>query len=305
MKRLFFLFVSAGIIFIVLLVALLSLKAVTPNSQPSVAATIFPIYDITRTIAEPETPVILMLEPGASPHTFELTPSRATKLAFVDTVFAIGGGIDFWSNDIAAVSDATTITVDDNIRKICDQDDDDHAHSDIHIDHIGCDPHYWLDAANGAIIAQTILDALIERDPTNSELYQARADILIAELTALDESIVTSFESIPNKDMIAFHDSWQYFADAYGINIRGTFEPSPGQEPTPKQITELQELVSVYNINTIYREPQLSETSVRSFATDTDVEIATLDPIGGTDDRQSYIDLMRYNVRILQETLSP
>jgi zinc transport system substrate-binding protein len=303
MKRLFFLFVSTGIIFIILLIALLSLKAITPLSQPSVAATIFPIYDITRTIAEPETPVVLILEPGASPHTFELTPSQATKLAAVDTIFMIGQGIDYWINDINEVTDASTISLDKDIDLKCEDEFED-LHDDIGIDHVSCDPHYWLNAQNAATMAETIRDTLIDRDPKNSELYEARTDMYLSELGLLDKSISVSLNEIPNKSIIAFHDSWNYFADAYGISIRGTFEPSPGQEPTPRQIAELQELVSVYNIKTIYREPQLPEASVRAFATDLAIDIAMLDPIGGTDDRQSYIDMMRYNAKILAETLT-
>ena len=36
--------------------------------------------------------------------------------------------------------------------------------------------------------------------------------------------------------MIVFHDGWRYFAAAYGLEIVSVFQPSPGREPTPRDL---------------------------------------------------------------------
>ncbi len=59
------------------------------------AATIFPLYDIARHVAGPVVDVLLILPPGASPHTFEPTPSRVRALAGAQAVFVIGHGLVF------------------------------------------------------------------------------------------------------------------------------------------------------------------------------------------------------------------
>ncbi|OGL71017.1 hypothetical protein A3C17_00525 [Candidatus Uhrbacteria bacterium RIFCSPHIGHO2_02_FULL_53_13] len=284
--------VVIGVLAIVIVMGALSLASSRPQAQADVAATIFPLYDLARTIAEPETSVALVLDPGASPHTFEVTPRKATELAHVDTIFAIGNGLDGWVSDVANISDASIVTVDDGIELLCIEEDG------------VCDPHYWLDAQNAIAIAQTIRDTLIARDPAHAQVFAQRTQQLMDKLKGLDAELTEQFGALEHTDIITFHDGFGYFAAAYGLNIRGVFEPSPGREPSAQSIAKLHELVSVYTIRTLYREPQLSDASIMAFVEDVDVSIATLDPIGGVEERQNYFELLRYNARVLQETLN-
>lgn len=286
-----------GVLAIIVMMGALSLTSSRPNVQAEVAATIFPVYDIVRSIAEPETSVALILEPGASPHTFEVTPQKATELSNVDTIFAIGNGLDTWVSDIANISDATVVTVDRSVDVVCVESNNDR-------DDGPCDPHYWLDAQNAIAIAETVRDTLTTRDPNNADAYRERTRTLIGELEALDAQLKQQLGTLEHTDIITFHDGFAYFARAYGLNVRGTFEPFPGQEPSAQDIIALHELVSVYTIRTLYREPQLSDSAIAAFVDDVDVAVATLDPIGGVGERQSYVALMQYNARVLQETLN-
>ena len=283
--------VVVGVLIIVILMGALSLTSSRSQAQADVAATIFPVYDLTRAIAEPETSVALILDPGASPHTFEVTPRKATELATVDTIFAIGHGLDEWVGDVTNVSGASIVTVDGGVELLCAEENG------------ACNPHYWLDAQNAIAIANTIRDTLIARDPKHAEAYTERARLLIGELEMLDAELQEQLDALEHTALVTFHDGFSYFAAAYGLNVRGVFEPSPGREPSARRIAELQELVSVYNVRTLYREPQLSAVSIRAFVNDVNVSIATLDPIGGVEKRQNYFELMRYNARVLQETL--
>lgn len=294
---------AIGILTIIVVMGIVSLTPSRKTAQADVAATIFPIYDIVRSIAEPETSVALILEPGASPHTFEVTPQKAIEHSNVDTIFAIGYGLDTWVSDVANISDASIVTVDRSIDVACVEESREEEPSDDHDDG-PCDPHYWLDAQNAIAIAETVRDTLTARDPNNAAAYRERTRELIGELETLDAELTQQLGTLEHPDIITFHDGFAYFARAYGLNVRGTFEPSPGQEPSAKDLITLHELVSVYTIRTLYREPQLSDGAIAAFVDDVDVSIATLDPIGGADDRQSYIELMRSNARVLQETLN-
>lgn len=294
MRRVFLVFVASGLLTIAILFGLLSLRSATPVA-PGVAATIFPLYDLVRTVAEPETSVTLVLPPGASPHTFEVEPQRALDLAGVDTVFAIGHGLDGWAASVAAISHARVVTVDEGVALICEEGKEEGS----------CDPHYWMDARNAAAIVNTVRDTLVARDPDHADAYARRAEALKENLLALDSEIRATLADIEHPDLIVFHDSFSYFARAYGLNIRGVFEPSPGREPTPRQLQHLHETVSVYTVRTLYREPQLSENAVRAFARDEQVDIATLDPLGGGAETSTYADLLRFNANVLKQTLSP
>ena len=60
----------------------------------------FPPADIVRHIAGPKRRVIQILPPGASPHTFDLTPGQVRELQNARIIFKIGG-IDDWIDGIA------------------------------------------------------------------------------------------------------------------------------------------------------------------------------------------------------------
>ena len=183
-------------------------------------------------------------------------------------------------------------------------DHDEHGHDDHDEDEHeeeACDPHYWLSVPNAIGIVEQIEEELSTLYPDNAAVFEANAETAIAQLEALDAEIHSITDGAVNTDIITFHHSYAYFAEEYGFEVRGSFEPSPGQEPTPRELAELQELVGLYNIQTLFSEPQLSKAAVSAFVKDLDVAIMELDPLGGTDDRASYEALMRYNANILSQ----
>ena len=71
------------------------------DARVKVAATIFPLYDIVRQVAGPVADVVLVLPPGASPHTFEPAPSSVRALDGARALFVIGHGLDDWAVRLA------------------------------------------------------------------------------------------------------------------------------------------------------------------------------------------------------------
>lgn len=296
-----------------------------------IATTIFPIYDITRQIAGDQFEIIPVLPAGVSPHTFDPQPSLLKDLQGSKAIFAIGNGLDDWSNVIAESMSVPIIIMDEHISlraTVEDHDDhDDHEdYEDLHDEHFNheheeeaaddyseehhddhendhddhshgpIDPHYWLSVHNAEQITMNIAHELSKLDPENADLYNSRAEDYMHDLESLELSLHLKTESLPNKNIISMHDAWYYFAEEFGLNIVGTFEPSAGKEPTPGYIAHLKEEVEEHNVSTLFMEPQLSQSSIASFTDDYDLSIATIDPLGGVPGRNSYIELMQYNV---------
>ncbi len=291
--------------------------------ENKVGATIFPVYDIARQIAGEEFEVVLLLPAGASPHTFDPQPSVVRGLEGARAVFAIGHGLDQWSKNLTDSLDIPRVVVDGHIELReshheehgdghNDHGHNDDTHEDGHHDHTDeheeheegdhghehgpIDPHYWLSLENGAHIAENIAEELGRLDSENKALYQARAEAYGAELDSLRDELRDDLSPLGNRNIISLHDAWFYFADAFNLSIVGTFAPSAGKEPTPQYLERLQEEVLEQGVQVIFIEPQLSTDSIRAFANDNALDIAVLDPLGGVEGRQSYIDLMRYNV---------
>lgn len=296
-KLLIFLLILAAIIIIALLIP----KPNAPKTDIEVAATIFPLQDITQQIVGETMEVGLILPPGASPHTFDPSPSTLRDLQSTTVIFAIGHGLDDWSYTIAENTPAEIVVVDNRIELLEYEEheaDDEHEEDGHH--HEGEDPHYYLDMENAAIIAATIRDELSNRYPEHAELFAENAANYIDELLTTHGELETQFLPIRDRTkIITLHDGWNYFAASYGFEIIGTFEPTPGREPTTQYLIDLQNALDEAGTTTIYSEPQLSTETITAFVQDNDLTIAILDPLGGLEGRPTYLDLMRYNAETI------
>ncbi len=168
------------------------------------------------------------------------------------------------------------------------------------------DPHLWLDARNFAVYAENVRDALIRVDADGADLYRSNAAEFIAEVEALHEELLDAFVQIPaeQRQMVVFHDAFQYFAAAYGFEVVASVAPAnPNQERSAAAIVAIIETVQETGVGTIYREPQYSSESLNLISLETGTEIAILHSIP-SEDAPTYVEMMRSNARSLVEGLS-
>lgn len=294
----------------------------TVAEDARIAATIFPLYDIAKNVADGVTDVALVLPPNASPHTFEPSPRLVASLQEIEALYAIGHGLDEWAFELVP-EEAGKIVVDKGLAIISTEDrhreghdlgdadeHDEHEEGDGHDEHEEdehghehgeTDPHYWLSVPNGQMIARTIAADLIERFPGQKDRIEKNLEDYLDELDLVEAEIQTILRDIRNRKIITMHDAWYYFAVHHRLDIVGTFEPAPGREPTPRYLAELTDAVNSFGARVIYSEPQISTESIEAFAADRGLKIAELDPIGGVPGRETFKKLMKYNARTIGE----
>ncbi len=300
---------SNGFLALLLIIGLIAVGVVfftdredAESDKKIVAATIFPLVDIASNIAGDQLAVMQILPSGSSPHTFELTPEKVKELDKSTIVFNIGHGLDNWILNAAdSVPDMEIITVDKgiNLRKAESEhgpEDKEGAAEEKSDSPDAEDPHYWLSIKNAKIIVNNITEALKNKYPDSAEVFEQNKSEYLKKLSELQTAVEFRISDIAKKEIATFHDAWFYLADELNLEIVATFEPFAGKEPTPQYLIEFQEVINNHNITTIFSEPQLSNETLKPFANDLGLELAILDPIGGLDDRQSYIELIKYNV---------
>lgn len=276
-----------------------------------VAATIYPLYDLTRQVAGDYADVVLILPPAASPHTFDPQPSLVKDLQRAKLVFTIGHGLDTWAEGLIKNIDGAkqmTVGKDIQLRETGEEprgdektmheeeDEDDPDHGPI-------DPHYWMNPMNGAIIAHTIAEALGTIDPTHKIEYVARAEGIRKQIEAKDIEWQRAVRGLSRKEIITFHDAFYYFADHFNFDVVATFEPSPGKEPSPQYLRSIVQTVREHQLTHVFVEPQLPQASLRAFAEDYGLTVGVLDDTGGVAGREDYISLIDYNVQTLVQSL--
>ena len=118
-----------------------SSAATETTTKLVLSGTIFPVYDIVRQIAGDKADVSLLLDPGESPHTFNMTPSVQRAISESAIVFGIGEGLDEWivdSDNYFVLTSGVELRGwpdEDGHDDHDDHDDDKHKDDDDHDDH--------------------------------------------------------------------------------------------------------------------------------------------------------------------------
>jgi ABC-type Zn uptake system ZnuABC Zn-binding protein ZnuA len=258
------------------------------GERVKVAATIFPLYDIVRQVAGDVADVVLVVPPGASPHTFEPTPSGVRALDGARVLFVVGHGLDDWAVRLARGAGVTRLTrVDAGIVLRRAQD----------TTRGRVDPHYWLSAPNAKAIARTVAEELARLAPQRRAAVDRALITYLARLDATDAEVRELLGDLPTRRVATFHDAFGYFADAYGLEVVATFEPYPGLEPGPRFVAEFQRRIQAAAVRVVFTEPQLSVDALRPIARDLGVTLAVLDPLGGVPGREGYVELLLFDAR--------
>ncbi len=247
-----------------------------------------------------------MVQPGASPATYEPKPKQMADLSQTRIYFAIGVPFEnAWLEKIAAVNpNMRVVPTDRGVKKLAmaaHHHDDEHAKEDHqpnhheakhhnervehhreagHNDHherAGLDPHIWLSPPLVKIQARTILAALQEIDPAHRSVYKANFQEFAAQIDQLDADLKKIFAGKTGPKFMVFHPAWGYFAHAYGLKqVPIEIE---GKDPKPAQLKALIQHARRDGIKVVFVQPQFSTQSAEVVAREIGGEVAFANPL--------------------------
>jgi zinc transport system substrate-binding protein len=262
-----------------------------------VVASISPLADFARQVGKDKVDVLLLLPPGASPHTYEPVPKTVQEISKARIFIKIGAGLEFWADRLVAATakGITTVTCSDGIQ-LLKGDEHDHALSNVN-------PHIWLDPVICMKIVDRIATVFSAADPANASFYRKNAAAYISRLAGLDREIAQTVSTFRTRDYVTFHPAWDYFARRYGLRVAGVIEEAPGKEPTPKHVQRILDAVRKMRTKVIFAEPQFSPKIADAIAQEAGAQVLMLDPIGGGKGRETYISLMKYNLAMMEKAM--
>ena len=279
-----------------------------------VVASIFPLADMVEKVGGEHVDVTTIIPAGASPHTFSPKPSQVKKISAARVFFMVGAGLETWAAKFAEHSKQSMVKVvlSEGVSLI--RGTQEHHHHDHHQDHDAprtddgdgaANPHIWLDPTIAGSMVGRIAETLSNADPGNMRYYSERAKGYIKDIGNLDHMIIEAVGAFTVKKFVAFHPAWEYFARRYGLECVGVIETAPGRNPTPKKIMAIVAEIKKHDIRAIFAEPQLNPKVAEVIAKEADAKVLVLDPIGGpgVSGRGTYIDLMKYNLAVLEEAM--
>ena len=277
-----------------LLISCLSLWVLSAQAQVQILTSIKPLQLIAAAIQDGQGEPEVLLPPGASPHYFVLRPSDAKRLGAADLFYWIGPDLENFLPRIlkqrSQLSVAAQELADIQLLHFPDSDTHDHGHQQQHTqqliehDHAhqpgAVDAHLWLSSVNARVIAQRISTDLSMLDPDNSSLYAANLHSFRQRLDALDQQLKAEFEPLQNKSFFVFHEAFNYFEQAYGLEHTGVFALSSELQPGAKHVSQMRSRLQNAGPSCVFSEPPMQPRLAQTLAAGLPVKLAELDALG-------------------------
>ena len=202
-----------------------------------------------------------LVEQGVDPHSYQLRPSQARALASADLVIWVGPELTPWMERVLTTApDAQVVGLLANPATIlkaypdeAGHDDGAGADSETH-DHMGADPHAWLDPENAKAWIEIIRDALIAADGANADTYTRNADVALAEIEVLEAETAGILAPAKGAPIVVGHNAYGYFADHFGLTIAASIEAGDAAAAGAAHLSKLRARLAGKNISCLFPE---------------------------------------------------
>lgn len=245
----------------------------------------------------------VLLPPGASPHHYALRPSDVRRVSEVALLYWVGPDLESFLPRVLAARSQPSVAVQDlpgmHLRHFGDShaahDDHDQAH-DEHDEHEqesadehdhahrpgSLDAHLWLLPANARVIAAKMAADLSAADPANAARYQANAKAFDARLEALDQRLRTRLSGLAGKPYFVFHEAYDYFEAAYGLEHAGVFSVASEVQPGARHVAAMRTRLQQAGPSCVFSEPPLRPRLAETLTAGLPVTLAELDTMGAS-----------------------
>ncbi len=137
-------------------------------------------------------------------------------------------------------------------------------------------PHYWLDPLNAVPLTADIALALARVDPANAGLYNDRRRDFLASLERRMATWRSRMAPLRGRAVASYHESWEYLARRFGLEIVGTLEPKPGIPPSPSHLAQLMDRMKARDVKLILKEPYYEDKNPDLVARETGARVVEL-----------------------------
>jgi zinc/manganese transport system substrate-binding protein len=294
------------------LLAIIGLFSVsTAQAKLNVVATTPDLASIAREIGGDHIDLTTLAKPNEDPHFVDAKPSFILKLNRADILIEGGAELEIgWLPALLDQSRNQKVASGAPGHVACAQGVSlleipstlDRSHGDIHA---AGNPHYVVDPVNARKVAQHIADAFCQRDPKSCEAYRANLKKWTDKLDTKIAEWQKAMAPFKGREVVAYHNSWLYFARRFGLNIDLFLEPKPGVPPTPTHLAEVITKMRQDKVGVILVDPYLNRRTAEAVAEKTGATVVdvTQFPGGVKGTEGGYIPMMDYLVGAIAKAL--
>jgi ABC-type Zn uptake system ZnuABC Zn-binding protein ZnuA len=301
---------------VAILASLIAVAFASPSASAQglrIVATTTDLGSLARAVAGDLAQVETIVPPAADPEAFEPRPSDLARLKGAAVVVRVGLGYDHWLDKLlsahgdAALNRRGAGYVDASLgipllevkgSSLDPANQDGHAHG-------LANPHYWLDPANAEIITGGIAEAIIRVSPALTDKIVATRDGFLARLKTHLAAWEQTLAPHRGARIIAYHNTWPYFARRFRLNVVDVIETKEGITPSPARLAKLAATIREQNVRVILHEPFEPDDASQLLARRTGATVVKLAPsVGSIPAAVGYAELLDFDVGTLAQALS-
>jgi zinc transport system substrate-binding protein len=261
-------------------------------SKPAlvIAASLPPLASIADFLVQDRFKVVSVLPPGRSEHDFEPSPGEINRARGAVLFVHTHEDMDGWMVRVARGvmgPNASVLSMGDT--PLAE----------------GRDPHLWLDLDIVKDFVPRLSSQLSQLDPDGAAVYRGRTAAFLDSLDVLDGEARALLEPVTRVPFAMLHPAFEALVHRYGLDLVAILVQHPEAEALPQSLGEAAFRLHQSGARVIFTEPQLPARTAEALAADLGAKTALLDPLGGpgSPGRETYLDLLRWNIRQLAENL--
>ncbi len=273
--------------------------AVSANAKLNVVATLPDFGSLAREIGGDKIDIVTLAKPTEDPHFVDARPSFVVSLRSTDVLIDGGAELEIgWlppllqnaRNLKIEIGKPGRVQASQGIRLMNVPTNVTRAAGDVHA--LG-NPHFMSDPIIAKAVAQHIAQSFSAVDSANAAVYDANYKKFEAAINAKLQEWGAAMLPFKGQNVVAYHDSWVYFAHRFGVNIDIFLEPKPGIPPSPSHLTEVIAQMKARHIKAIIVEPFHDRRIAEKVASATGAKVVEFSQFpGGLPGTDSYVKLI-------------
>src|SRR6195256_4070487 len=291
----------------IFLFSLFSIAAAFPaHAKLNVVATLPDFGAVAREIGGDKIDIVVLAKATEDPHFVDARPSFVVALRNADILIDGGAELEIgWlppllqnaRNPKIEVGKPGRVQAAAGVRLMNVPGTVTRAAGDVHA--LG-NPHFMTDPIIAKAVAQHIMRAFSAVDPLHSAEYKANYEKFEGTINFKLQQWGSTLLPFKGQKLVAYHDSWPYFAHRFGLNIDIFLEPKPGIPPSPAHLAEVIAQMRAQHIKAIIVEPFQDRKIAERVASATGAKVINFAQfpggLGGTDTYVKLIDRLVSNV---------
>src|SRR5437660_2168863 len=235
--------------------------ALSAQAKLNVVATLPDFGSLAREVGGDKIDLVVLAKATEDPHFVDAHPSFVVSLRNADVLIDGGAELELgWlppllqnaRNPKIEIGKPGRVQASQGIRLMNVPTNVTRAAGDVHA--LG-NPHFMSDPIIAKAVAQHIAQSFSAVDSANAAVYDANYKKFEAAINAKLQEWGAAMLPFKGQNVVAYHDSWVYFAHRFGVNIDIFLEPKPGIPPSPSHLTEVIAQMKAQKIKAIIVEP--------------------------------------------------